>query len=146
MTMKKNIFNANRKHSAIFSFLVVSFLTLPAKAWAFSCAGPLVPFGSSEGNPCKPCHFFEGFANLTKFIVFCLTPPAAVLMILIAAFFLIFGGNESARTAGKKIFTNTIIGLIIVYASWLIINTIIVTLASGVDGWSPQNWYSFTCD
>jgi hypothetical protein len=67
-------------------------------------------------------------------------------MILIAAFFLIFGGNESARTAGKKIFTNTIIGLIIVYASWLIINTIIVTLASGVDGWSPQNWYSFTCD
>jgi hypothetical protein len=134
------------KYPAIFSFLVVFFLTIPAKAWAFSCAGPLVPCGIGDQNPCKPCHFFEGFANLTKFIVFCLTPPAAVLMILISAFFLVFGGNESARTAGKKIFTNTIIGLVIVYASWVIINTIIIVFATGVEGWNPQGWFTFTCD
>jgi len=106
-------------------------------------AAGLVP---CNGLDCTPCHFFAGFSNIINFIVFTLTPPAAAVMILASAVVLIFGGTESAKTAGKKMLTSVVIGLVIIYSSWLIVNTIIRTLAKGTDGWTPSAWNQVQCN
>jgi hypothetical protein len=46
---------------------------------------------------------------------------------------------------GKKMLTNTVIGLIIVLCSWLIVNTTIRAIGRGVGGWSPAGWNQIQC-
>src|SRR4030042_5621775 len=118
----------------IFLIAVISIIVfvLPVHAALVPC----------NGLECKPCHFFAGFSNLINFIVFTLTPPAAFVMITASGLILIFGGSESAKTMGKKMFTSVVIGLLIIYASWLIVNTIIQEIApQGL----PGPWYSYSC-
>lgn len=109
---------------------------------AFPAHAALVP---CSGLDCKPCHIYAGFSNVINFIVFTLTPGIAVIMILASAITLVFGGSESARTAGKKMLTSVVIGLVIIYTSWLVVNTIIRTLAKGSDGWVPSSWNTIQC-
>lgn len=116
-------------------FLII--FVLPTYAALVPCGDDLVK------NPCKPCHFFLGFKNLIDFIVFTLTPPAAFVMIVASGLILIFGGSESAKTMGKKMFTSVVIGLIIIYASWLIVNTIMYEIGKNLGGITGGNWYSW---
>jgi hypothetical protein len=125
------------KLSTFFAFTCVLFLiSLPVFA-----AG-LVP---CNGLDCTPCYIFAGFSNIINFIVFTLTPPAAGVMIVVSGIILIFGGSESAKTMGKKMFTSVIIGLIIVYSSWLVVNTIIQALGRQTEGWVPAGWNQAQC-
>ena len=105
-------------------------------------AAGLVP---CSGLDCKPCDLFVGFVNVINFLVFTITPIAAAIMAVIAGFILIFGGSETAKTMGKKMLTNTVIGLVIVLCSWLIVNTIIRAIGRGVGGWSPAGWNQIQC-
>ena len=50
------------------------------------------------------------------------------------------GGNETQVTRAKSILWNTIIGILIAFSSWVIVNTIINTIAS--DQFSGK-WYNF---
>lgn len=126
--------------SAITWVIVLLSFSLPVFA---DVCGPLVPSGCREGGPldCGLCQFFELFSNIINFIVFCLTPPVAGLMIVVSGLILIFGGSESARTYGKKMLTTTVIAIVIIYASWLLINTIIQLIGGANQG----SWYQFRC-
>lgn len=127
------------KQSIFFSLVAILFLvSFPI----YTHAAGLVP---CDGLDCQPCHIYAGFSNIINFIVFTLTPPIAAIMILASSIILIFGGSESARTAGKKMLTSVVIGLIIIYTSWLVVNTIIRTLAKRSDGWVPSNWNTIQC-
>jgi hypothetical protein len=121
---------------------VFVFLALSRPALASVC-GPLVPSGCRSGGPtsCGLCQLFEGFSNVINFVVFCLTPPAAALMIVISGLILIFGGSEGARTYGKKMLTTTVFALVIIYASWLLINTLIQLMGGANQG----SWYQYQC-
>ncbi|MBI4836848.1 MAG: hypothetical protein HY813_00360 [Candidatus Portnoybacteria bacterium] len=121
----------------IFLFSVFSFPVLAG------VCGPLVPSGCRSGGPlsCGLCQFFELFSNIINFVVFCVTPPVAGLMIVVSGLILIFGGSESARTYGKKMLTTTVLAIVIIYASWLLINTII----KEVGGTNQGSWYQFQC-
>jgi len=118
-----------------FSALSIILAVFAMPAWA-----KLVP---CEGLDCRPCHFFLGFKNIINFIVFTLTPPTAFVMIMASGLILIFGGSESARTMGKKMFTSVIIGLVIIYTSWVIVNTIMYEVGRGVGAQVQGNWYSW---
>jgi type IV secretory pathway VirB2 component (pilin) len=119
----------------IFLFFISILVLPPAHAALVPCSG----------LDCKPCHIYAGFSNVINFIVFTLTPGIAVIMILASAIALVFGGSESARTAGKKMLTSVVIGLVIIYTSWLVVNTIIRTLAKRSDGWVPSSWNTIQC-
>ncbi len=122
--------------------LVSVFLSFSLPAFAGVC-GSLVPKGCQEGGPlsCGLCQFFELASNIINFIVFCLTPPVAGLMIVISGLILVFGGSESARTYGKKVLTTAVVAIVIIYASWLLINTIIQLIGGANQG----SWYQYQC-
>lgn len=127
------------KYLRFFITLVLLFLLFAVSA---SAAG-LVP---CSGLNCEPCDIFVGFANIIKFLVFTITPLAAGIMIVASGLILMFGGTESAKTMGKKMFTNTVIGLVIVFTSWLIINTIITTVGAKYGNVVKTSWNTIQCN
>lgn len=127
-------------HKHLISLIFILFIGL--FAFSASAAG-LVPCGNT--TDCEPCDIFVGFVNIINFLVFTITPLAAGIMIVASGLILMFGGTESAKTMGKKMFTNTVIGVVIVLSSWLIINTIIKTIGKAGGGWSPSSWNTIEC-
>jgi len=109
----------------------------------------LVPCGGPTQSPCTLCHLWQLGSNIINFLTFSLAIPAAALLFVAAGvIFLVSGGNEYKLTKAKTIFTNTVIGLLIVFCSWLLIDTLIKTIATtstetGVIIWS---WNDFPID
>jgi len=103
------------------------------------------------GVPCQFCHFFVMLDGIIDFVLFQLVPVIAVLMLVIAGvmyigavFELIPGGWETFSRA-KKIFTSIIIGLVIIYAGWLVINLFFNVIE--VADWTGLRggWFSIKC-
>lgn len=101
--------------------------------------GGLVPCGNAkdaEGNIINPCDFDYFLFMINKIVTFVLkylAIPLAALSFAYAGFLLLFsGGQSSQRQKAKGIFMDTVIGLVLVAACWLIISTILSVL--GYDG------------
>lgn len=122
--------------------LTVSVAALLATALPYDAAAKgLIPCGGGSPEPaCEPCHIFVLTQNILNFI-WGLPPytpglvlPIAILMLAVGGFMMIIpgvGGEKSVAmyTKGKKVLTNTMIGLVIVFLAWLTIDTIIKALA-----------------
>jgi len=102
-------------------------------AYAGIHTGPIVPCGTDASpNDCTLCDLWLLGGNLINFISFNLAIPAATILFIIAGvYFLISGGSEDRVSRARTIFTNTVIGLAIIFCSWLLINTLFNTLAAG---------------
>jgi hypothetical protein len=103
----------------------------------------LVPCGiakNADGSPVCPCnlgHFFVMFANIYGFIIKYIATTLAVIMITVGAIFmLISAGNPNLAGTGKKMIYSAIIGLVLVYGSYLIIDALLKIM--GYTG----NWFS----
>lgn len=122
--------------------LFIFWLFLPSSVFA---AG-LVPCGSAGQADCTFCHFFQLISNIMTFIAFKLAPPVAAFMFLIGGLYILTaGGDEGKVKIGKGIFTQAVVGLVIIFASFLIINTLIMVLAQGTGDFVPETWYRFKC-
>lgn len=106
------------------SFLLV----LPAQAVDWP---PIVPCGR-EGTPaCQLCHLWQLVSNIINFVLFSLATPAAILLFVASGIiFLTSAGSEDRITLAKRVLTNAIVGIAIMFASWLIVGTLINTLAA----------------
>jgi len=95
----------------------------------------IVPCGR-EGTPvCDLCHLWELASNIINFISFNLALPLAVFLFVISGLILLFsGGVEERIKLAKSIFTNVIIGIAIIFVSWLFIDTLIKTIATEETG------------
>ena len=127
----------------LFTAALIGFFVLIAyPAWA-----GLVPCtGAGGGNPCNVCHLFQLISNVANFIVKDITAPLAGLLFLIGGIMMIAaGGSEERFKKGKQIFVNTVIGAVIVLASWLIINTLINALGASAPGFDPSSWWRVNC-
>ena len=101
-----------------------------------SACAALVPCGT-EADPeaCTLCHLWELISEIINFISFSLAIPVAVLLFVIAGIlFVVSGGNEQRTGLARTIFTNTIIGLVIIFCSWLLIDTLVKTIAGDLKG------------
>ena len=144
---------------SIFIF-VLSFLILPSVVSAVEYI-PLVPCGlkvqpvDSAGNrigdpaidytqPCTRCHAFKLAENVIDFGLEGIVPPvAAVLFIAAGLMILLAGANQKLYATGIAIFKNAFIGLVIILASWMIVNTFIQSFGPDqVKG----SWFKFTCE
>lgn len=144
---------------SVFIF-ILSFLIFPLVVSAVDWL-PLVPCGISEKNeaafkakgqgradwdysrPCTRCDTFRLVENSINFVLLGVVPPvAAVLFIAAGLLILLAGANPGLYAKGIAIFKNTFIGLLIILASWLIVNTFIQSFGPNqVKG----SWFSFTC-
>jgi len=84
--------------------------------------------------------------GIINFILLIIIPPIAVLMFVAGGVALFQAGQnvEKARLA-KNILTTAVIGLVIIYGSWLIINSILT--AVGVAEWAGlDKWFEIPCE
>ena len=160
-----------KKYRFLVLILLLGILLLPliSLAGEYQAGGTtvqysgLVPCGKSEAGlgesqavtmPCTLCHIF---VMLKGIIDFFLLPPTGIvfiigiLMIVIAGSMFIYGtmispGDPKLVSNAQKIITSTIIGLIIVFGSWVFVNAFF--LAIGVQTWTglQGDWFTIQCD
>lgn len=145
----------------ILSFPIAFFSLIPQEVQAqIGCPeGGLVPCGRDcddpstggidESRPCQLCHFFIMFDRIVDFIMFTLVPIVAVLMLVIGGImFFLATGNPGALTQAKSVITSVIVGLIIIYAAWIIVNMFlaVIGVANTNFGISIQNWFIIDCE
>ncbi len=82
-----------------------------------------------NGPDCTIESFFVLLDRIFNFIVKWITTPLAILMMTIGGIMiLISAGNPGLATQGKNILWVSVIGLVLVFGSWLIVNFILTTL------------------
>ncbi len=93
-----------------------------------------------EGPDCNFCHFVTLANNIIAWLIGVLAVVFGVL-VFIAGFGLVTsGGNPGKLEDAKKSLTNALIGLIVVLAAWLIVDTLLkATLPDGETDIGPWN-------
>ena len=128
-------------------FLVIILFSILAPFQTASAG--LVPCGCEiEGVTCvcTLCHFFILFERIIEFVLFEMVPIIAVMMLVIGGiYFFGAGGSPQMMTTGKSIISSTIFGLIIIFSSWIIINSFFAFI--GVSEWTglEQGWWNIQC-
>ena len=105
----------------------------------------LVPCGT-PCCPCQLCHLFVLLDSIVDFVLFKIILPLATLLLVIGGILFIFNAeNPENVTKGKAILTSTVIGLIIIFAAWLIINSFVMLI--GVSEWTGlrEGWFQIEC-
>lgn len=124
----KKITQSAIRHSAF--IIAFAWLLMPAAIFAEE------PAVTGLVTCTTNCGWNDLMAMVNKVINFLLVDlalPIAAIMFAYAGFKLTFSGGEpEARGTAKKIFLNTVIGLVIAVAAWLIISTILAIM--GFDG------------
>ncbi|MCA9362927.1 hypothetical protein KC851_01260 [Candidatus Kaiserbacteria bacterium] len=107
-------------------------------------AAPLVP---CNGPDCGTCQLLELGERLLDWLIGVLMVIFAILIAWAGFKMVISGGNVQAKTEARSLMTNAIIGLIIVLAAWIIVDTLIRALVpEGVlGGQSGRPWYQIEC-
>jgi hypothetical protein len=115
----------------IIILFILSVVVLPVIAFA---APPLVPCGS-EGNPCTLCHFYILTENIIGFMMWYLAPALAIFIVAWGGFNILIAGSDPARKqAGRKAITAAIVGLLIVFGAWVIINQFLLSFSGQKSG------------
>jgi hypothetical protein len=134
----------NKKQKIILSFLVVIstiLILIPGFVQA-----DLVPCGGPNEPPCQICHLFVMLDRLVRFVFVYLIFPIATLLIVISGGMLIFSAGDSGRLSqGKSIFFSTLIGLLIIFSAWLLVNLFMTGI--GMADWvgRGEGWYRIRC-
>ena len=121
----------------LFLIFFVSFAFLFLISGTTQAAGPLcddssggtiglVPCGLTSGCRCELGHVFLLIKNVFNFIVFKIATPLAGLMIVIGGVMLVVSaGNPGYVSQGKHIILWSIIAWLLIFASWIIIDTVL---------------------
>ncbi|MFH1841270.1 MAG: pilin [Candidatus Nealsonbacteria bacterium] len=99
---------------------------------------------------CQLCHVFVMLDGIIDFLLFKIIPLVAVLMLVIGGAMLLFaGGNTNTFSTAKNIITSTVIGLVVIFSAWLIVNTIFMFIGLSQFGFSltgPDKWSQINCE
>jgi len=116
-------------------FLVLFLIPVLALAQA-----PFVRCGNPGQSQCTICDLFATLIYIYNFLVLNIATPLAILGLTIGGvFILISAGNPNLLGTGKKILWAAIIGLLLVFCSWIIINTILSAIGYNFGTWwNPQ--------
>ena len=136
----------------VFAFLTVllptSYFLIPTPALAQQCYTP--PGGQPQPSEeckktqrtfitnaqcacCGDCQLsdFVGLAVEVSRFIFGISGSLALVMIIYGGFrWLTAGGSSEGIEAGKKAMTAAIVGLLIVFGAWLIVNTVLAALTN----------------
>ena len=111
----------------------ISFPALLAVLSFFGVAGTaragIVP---CSGLDCTVCDLFVLVKNLIDFILKDLVFPLAVIVLLYGGImWVVAGGDEGKISKGKNAIKMAVYGIIVAFAAWLLIDTIVKYLVSG---------------
>ena len=142
-TMNKfSIFNF--QFSILFLAVFLGILFFPL----FSSAQGLVPCGE-PGNPCQFCHLFVLVENIINFFLINIVFPVATLIIIIGGLmFLLYTENAQRVEQAKSLLTAAIIGLVLIFSSWIIVNFFLTAIGLSdftVKSIWPDQWFEINC-
>ena len=106
----------------------------------------LVPCGGINQPPCQLCHLFVMLDRIIDFILFYFVFPLGALLLVIGGGMLMLSSGEPDKiTSARKILFSTIIGLLIIFSSWLMVNTLMTGI--GVSDWvgGQGGWFQINC-
>ena len=123
----------------ILCFLAIIFIPLLAKADIVQC-GNGKP-SDANYSPCTICDFFQMLVNVYSFIVLQIATPLAIIAIIVGGILMMLSaGNPNLMSKGKTILYAAIIGLFLVFGSWLIIDFVLNLIGySNASSWSSLN-------
>jgi len=130
----------------LITLLLFLFLVPISTQAAIICdVPPLVPCGRAGTPDCQFCHIFVLINNILNYILTCLTPIIAALMMVIGGFYLLIaGGSPELFSRAKSIVTAAVIGLVIIFVSWVFLNTFLDMI--GVAEWTGLGtWWKIEC-
>lgn len=110
---------------------VIFFFSLSFEASAQTANPDIIPCGTSRNPvPCQPCHIVVLGVRLINFAMFYLALPGAVLMITYAGFVYITSfGRPSRIGAANTILWNTLVGILIVFGGFFLVDVSIKILS-----------------
>jgi len=92
----------------------------------------LVPCGGAGQPACNVCHFFVLIKIIVDFLTEYVAMPVAVIVLIYGGVMMLTaGGSEEKINKGKSALWHAVWGLLIVFAAWLIIDTIIKWFVAG---------------
>ena len=120
----------------VFLFLMI-LVALPSLVFAQD--GGLVTCGGGTGDTCDTNDVVTFAQGLIEFLIKGLGVIAVIVMVYAGFKLVVSAGNESEWTKAKELFTNVIIGIILILAAWLIIDTVLKGLTGkGLPDWSSE--------
>ena len=122
---------------------VALFLLLPG-AEVYAGPGGFVP---CEGTECSACDLVTLIQRLLVWLIGIIFVIFAVLLAVAGFGLVTSGGNQTALSDAKSKFTNALIGIVIVLAAWLMVDTLMRAILPGdtgtISGWGP--WMEVQC-
>jgi len=92
-----------------------------------------------SGPDCDVCSLVALGQNIFNFLIFFSLIFATLLFINAGALYLFSPANPANISKAHRIFTNTLVGILIILCSWLIVNTVMQNLYDSDEGWGPWN-------
>lgn len=132
------------KYSSLFIILFFALLAyaLPAEVWAQG----IVPCDGTTENPCNSCQLVVLGENILRWLIGVMLVIFAILVAISGFNLVTSAGNPTAKTDAKKKLTNAFIGIIIVLAAWLIVDTLMRSLLIGGEGQiNSRPWSTLEC-
>jgi len=122
--------NSNKIFLPIILFCLLSIILISIPGFGSVIkADQIVPCGNPSQSACTLSDFLTMIGNVYHFIVFTLATPLATVAVLIGAILMmISAGNPNLMSIGKKVFWSAVIGIALVYCSYLIIQFILTAI------------------
>jgi hypothetical protein len=94
---------------------------------------PECGYMDSAGNldDCDLCDFLQLVQNILNALIFISVVTATVLFAWAGFLLITNNGNPGRVTRAKSIFVSVLVGIIVILAAWLIVDTIMKTLTDG---------------
>lgn len=126
-------------------FLVLGVLALAIIVPIFASA-QLIPCGGPGQEACTLCHLFDLAKKIIDTLTTVIAPAIAVLAFTVGGFKILMSGpNPGLRSEGMKAIRNGVIGLLIVFGSWIIVSEFILFFVGSQNITSLAPWSQITC-
>src|SRR3989344_5935730 len=124
-----------KTETVLVSFLVVFLTAIPLFAFA-ALPYKIVP---CDGLNCTICDIATLAQNVLNTGIYIAIFLSAVLFAWAGWKYVTAGGNPGKATQAREVFTNVLIGLAIILAGWLVVDTLMKTLVKDSGGFGPWN-------
>lgn len=114
------------------TILLLVYVALPLQA--FAQESQFVSCDGSTGDPCSWCNLVDLGNGIITWLIGILFIMAGILVAVAGIKLVTSGGNTSALDSAKSSFQNAVIGLVIVFSAWLLVDTLMRTLLPGDQG------------
>lgn len=109
--------------------------------------GGIIKCGRGGQNMCTLCDMIKGFYDIIDYIMKIAIGVALVAIAIGGILYTVSAGDSGAAEKAKTTIKNALIGFIIVFSAWLIVNTTIRAIGARSDlGINVTGWGDFDCN